>query len=111
MSGVSTTFSKPLGTEVKELNTQIANFITTEPFTITISESVAAGVTKAYGKDITKNGYTPLGVIQQFGSGTGSFAFQDYYIEGNSLIVYVRNVSSSAATLNYIKVVVLYKKN
>ncbi len=110
-NALSAAKGKALNDSVTALNTQIANLITTEAFTITISESVAAGTTKSYSKDVTKNGYTPLGVIQQFGSGTGSFAFQDYYIEGNSLVVYVRNVSGSAATLNYIKVVVLYKAN
>lgn len=100
-----------LNSTVTSLSEQLANLITTEKYTITISESVGAGVSKSYSKSVTKSGYTPIGIIQHYGSGTGSFAFQDVYITGTDAMIYVRNVTSSTATLNNIQFVVLYMKS
>ena len=93
------------------LSDQMTNLLKKEAIPKTISESIGAGVSKSYTFDVSKTGYTPIGIIQQTGSGTASFAFQDAGIAGNTATVYVRNVSGSSATLNSLTITVLYVLN
>ena len=56
LSAKSQGISNAIRTDLNTLSAQIANLITTEKYTITISESVNAGVSKSYSKSITKSG-------------------------------------------------------
>lgn len=76
-----------------------------------IGLTLAAGASGGYSVDVSKSGYTPIGILGLVGSGTSSFALQEFYIEGNNAKGYVRNIHTASATLNYYKFTILYKKN
>lgn len=85
-------------------------FIAIDTVRVTVP-STSAGVNYSSDAiDVTKSGYTPIGVIQTYwASGSGQNKFNDYgtHTEGNSLYVRLWNAGSSSAngTLN---VIVLY---
>lgn len=77
----------------------------------TSATSVAANGYASATVDCSKSGYTPIGVvgIHKTGSASGYSVPSNYYFNGNTLTVELRNTSSSAATVN-IQVFVLYQK-
>lgn len=60
--------------------------------------------------DVTRTGYTPIGIVGIRGSGTGGLAYSDFYISSGNAIIYYRETQGNArnTTLNAI---VLYSKN
>ena len=47
----------------------------------------------------TPTGYTPLGILQYQGSGTGGFYLQELRISGSNAQAYVRSIAGSASSL------------
>ena len=88
------------------------NDLVTEDKSNTTSLTLSAGATGSRDINISKTGYTPLGIMTFGGSGTSSFAWADWYFtDNNTARVYCRNISGSSATLNSVTVKVLYMKN
>lgn len=77
------------------------------------SKSVNANSSAYIDTTITRSGYTALGIVGISGSGTGNFAFQDNSLVSNNTVarVYVRNLTSSSATINSLNIYILYVKN
>lgn len=115
-SGTLTTTAQTIIPAINELDAAIdelnSGLITTRSFTKTIGESVSSGGVKSYTIPVSLSGYRALGIIQISGSGTGNFAFQDQSLinDATTANIYVRNVSSNAATINSLNIVVLYIK-
>lgn len=85
--------------------------VSTAAFTST-SGTVNAGATGYKDIDVTRAGYTALGVVSVTGSGISAMALLECNLRtANTVRVSVRNVSSAAATFTSYTVTVLYKKN
>ena len=81
-----------------------------ETYSVTVPSTSAGSNYSSSAIDITKNGYTPVGVIQTYwSSGSGQNKFNDYgtHTEGDSLYVRLWNAGTSAAS-GTLKVIVLY---
>ena len=73
--------------------------------------TISAGTSIHTDIDVSKSGYTPLGIIEVTGSGNNGLVLQDFYLQGNTAIMYQRNVTSAAKAANEMTVKVLYMKN
>jgi len=93
-------------------NNGLTNLLKTQAHTLNASRQVVAGATISVDIPIGLSGYTPLAIAQISGSGTGTFAFQDLYFPTNTTCrLYLKNLATSAVTLNSITVTVLYIKS
>ena len=80
--------------------------------TVTQSDiSVPASTGASVTIDASKNGCTPVGILQinKSGSANGYCVPSLWYISGNDVYLYFRNTSSSAATVN-LTLTILYKR-
>lgn len=78
----------------------------------TSSVSVAAGATGSRDITVTKSGYTPLGIVGFYGSGTGKLTWSDKsLINSTTARVYYFNSTTAAITLSSVMVYILYIKN
>ena len=60
---------------------------------------------------VTESGWTPLGIVGWVGSGTTLFSYADYYLDSaNTAKIYFTNTTSSAKTLNNLRMKILYYK-
>ena len=93
-------------------NTLMRDDITTEWKAVTVSRTIPANTTGYVDVNITKSGYTPLGIIEFSGSGTGRLSWADWYLTSNYTVarLYYFNNTSGSTTLNSLGVTVLYKK-
>ena len=81
-----------------------------ETYSVTVPSTSAGSNYSSSAIGITKNGYTPVGVIQTYwSSGSSQNKFNDYgtHTEGDSLYVRLWNAGTSAAS-GTLKVIVLY---
>lgn len=84
-----------------------------ETYSVTVPSTSAGSNYSSSAIDITKNGYTPVGVIQTYwSSGSGQNKFNDYgtHTEGNDLYVRLWNAGTGAAN-GTLEVIVLYANN
>ena len=97
--------------DITALNGKLTNYLVVQEHSTTVETSYESGQTGFANITIGKTGYTPLAIATLSGSGTGSFAFQDWYFADPTTVrVYFRNIVSSAATLHTLNVKVLYIK-
>lgn len=61
--------------------------------------------------NVSKSGYTPIGIItiNKSGSGSGHCVISQFRISDNNAIVAIRNLNSTAATVS-MSITVLYKE-
>ena len=74
--------------------------------------SVAASSYATATVDVSKSGYTPLGVLQidKSGASSGYCVPSNWSISGNTASVFLRNTSTSAATVT-VSLTILYRKD
>ena len=88
-----------------------ANLIVAEDSVITSPGTFNANASTSVSFPSVKSGYTRLGCIGLTGSGTNGLVVQEYYNSTNSVVVYYRNVTSSAITPSRLVATILYRKN
>ena len=93
------------------LNQNKQNTLLVEAVKTGSSGSVSAGGKGHITKDVSKSGYTPIGVVGWTGSGTSNFAISECYVSGTTFYIYYWNLSSASQTLSYINAYILYQKN
>lgn len=76
------------------------------------STAIGANASGNFAFDVTKQGYKALGVVGYTGSGTTGTVIQeiDQYNSGNSVRLYLRNVTGSPITPSKLEIEVLYIK-
>ena len=85
--------------------------IRTKTFTITNTVLPASSGTSV-NIDITLSGYTPVGLIGWYGSGTSKCFMADFRIKNaTTATIYPRNITTSETTISSITIGVLYVKN
>ena len=85
--------------------------IRTKTFTVTNTVLPANAGTNV-NIDITLSGYTPVGLIGWYGSGTGKCYMADFRIRNaTTATIYPRNITTSETTISSITIGVLYVKN
>lgn len=90
----------------------VDSLIAYQECTLNNSDSIAANSYKQFNIDITKSGYTPIGVMGFSGSGTGKLAVMEFYIaSATTAVVYLTNSTSAAITPTQMKVKILYIKS
>ena len=93
------------------VKTYIDEFITADNGLTENTDAIAAGSRKSFLIDIEKEGYTPLGIIGVFGSGTGGLSLGDFYLSpNNTATVYLNNNTSASITPTRVEVRILYAK-
>ena len=91
---------------------KVSNYIIAERVTLSTGlPSIPAGSSAHTDIDVSKSGYTPLGIIEVSGSGNNGLVLQDFYLQGSTAIIYQRNVTNAAKAANEMMVKVLYAKN
>lgn len=86
--------------------------LVSQTFTQSIGQTIAANTTKTITIDITKPGYTALGIVSFWGSGTGRLNWADWYLlDSVTASLWCVNDTSDALTLNSVNIKVLFKKN
>ena len=83
--------------DIAELNTGLSALLKIQTVS-TGTQSIDRGYISATFN--TPSGYTPIGIVQYEGSGTGSFYIQEMRISGSSAQAYVRAISGSASSLS-----------
>ena len=93
--------------DVKPLGQYVVERVSTNT---TVPRTFSVNASGYFDFPIASTGKTPVGIVGVLGSGTSAFAFEDVYIDSETLArVYVRNVATVAATINNMKVDVLYR--
>lgn len=82
---------------ISDLNTGLTTLLKVQTVS-TGTQSIERGYISATLN--TPSGYTPIGIVQYEGSGTGSFYIQELRISGSSAQAYVRAISGSASSLS-----------
>lgn len=96
------------------LDNEIGNVIKTAAFT---SSSFTVGANRNSYTDIpvSLSGFTPIGIVGITGSGNGNALIVEFNLSSSStgvvVRIYVRNSTSSATTINYYRVTVLFIKS
>ena len=85
--------------------------IITETVALPNSTAIPANTVKSFTFDVSKSGYTPLGIVGFTGNGTSGIVVQEFYITQNNASVYVRNATSNSLTPSSLQLRVLYKKD
>lgn len=93
---------------VNEVYSDVLSLLTTQSFT-SASQSVEANTTRQLTIDITKNGYTPLGIVGVNSSDNGFNLVYDY-LNSNTLTARFYNFTSATRTGAF-TFIVLYVKN
>lgn len=88
-----------------------ANLIVAEDSVITSPGTFNANTSKSVSFPAVKSGYTRLGCIGLTGSGTNGLVIQEYYNSSGSIMVYYRNITSSAITPSRLVATILYRKD
>ena len=99
---------------VSVVSSGVANIPSLVVDTATASDiSVSANSTKAFQVDVTKTGYTPLGVVGYNWSGTGRshFIIYNMSLSGNTVSMAFGNENGNARSGMGITLYVLYKSN
>ena len=96
-----------LDAECYSLSNSLTQLITIESFDMG-TQTISAGARGIYTKDISKSGYTPLGIVD-IALSNNYFYVGSYTVNNNSAQVVVHNGTTQASQTVYIKV--LYKKN
>ena len=85
--------------------------IRTKTFTIT-NTVLPASSGISVNIDITLSGYTPVGLVGWYGSGTSRCYMADFRVKNaTTATIYPRNVTTSETTISSITIAVLYVKN
>lgn len=101
---------KKLYTKILTLIDNLPDLFTTDSFTVFSSQSIAANSTKAQTTvNIAKTGYVPL-AIRGIDLTSNSCTAYYWHITGNSLVVSVKNNSSSAVTCSCVAYIA-YRKS
>ena len=96
---------------INTLNSQIANLIKTEKHSSS-EISVNAGGVGYTTVDMTKTGYTLIGIVGIDGSGTSGMAYSDWYLADSvNVRVYYKNNSTSDKTGVVLNITGLYVKS
>lgn len=93
------------------VKTYVDQLIIADNGSIDNSDAIAAGGRKSFLIDIEKVGYTPVGILGVFGSGTGGLSVGDFYLSpNNKATVYLNNNTAAAITPTRVEVRILYTK-
>ena len=97
-------------------NTNSSNMVYTKAFSKT-NQTIAASSTASYSWDVTVAGWTPLGIIgvkvansSSGGVNSSNMNFYRWYVSGNTAYLYVKNLATSAAKVDF-TITVIYRKN
>lgn len=89
---------------------QLASIITTESFA-TNQDTASSGGRLELRADVSKTGYTPLGIIQ-INISNSSAALSIFYINSSNMaVISARNFTSETISDVIADIIVLYKKN
>lgn len=108
---LSVSLSEALGISSEKSNSAYT-ILETDIKTSSSSVSVAASGYATATVDVSKSGYTPLGILQidKTGSASGYCVPSNWSISGNTASVFLRNTSTSAATVT-VSLTILYRKD
>ena len=98
-----------LKSELETMDSAITSLMTTQIFESTrfnIEVASSASVTI----DVTKSGYTPIGVVGIWVNGS-AYTVVEWYVSGNTFRATVSNRVTSAVSNGYIRAYILYVKN
>lgn len=111
LGDLSISLSEALGIS-NESNSSAYTIIETDIKTTSSAVSVAASSYATATVDVSKSGYTPLGILQidKTGSASGYCVPSNWSISGNTASVFLRNTSTSAATVT-LSLTILYRKD
>ena len=111
LGDLSISLSEALGIS-NESNSSAYTIIETDIKTTSSAVSVAASSYATATVDVSKSGYTPLGILQinKTGSASGYCVPSNWSISGNTASVFLRNTSTSAATVT-VSLTILYRKD
>lgn len=82
-------------TSLAVLNNTLGTLITTSNYTLN-SQTANANATVSWDIDISKNGYTPLGIVQFQMNQSASHLLVQNYIQNNILKVTIKNIGSTS---------------
>ena len=74
------------------------------------SDSVPANGVKSFSINVSKTGYTPIGIAGITGSGTSGLVLQEYYMSSTNAVIYFKNTTSNDITPSNIRVSIIYSK-
>lgn len=74
-------------------------------------KTVSAGSQTEYSVDITKSGYTPIGIVGSRLLYNNKVVLDGFYVSGNTAYICFRNYTSSSVEIQGVRVYVLYVKN
>lgn len=74
-------------------------------------KTVSAGSQTEYSVDITKSGYTPIGIVGARLLYNNKVVLDGFYVSGNAAYICFRNYTSSSVEIQGVRVYVLYVKN
>ena len=111
LGDLSISLSEALGIS-NESSSSAYTIIETDIKTTSSAVSVAASSYATATVDVSKSGYTPLGILQidKTGSASGYCVPSNWSISGNTASVFLRNTSTSAATVT-VSLTILYRKD
>lgn len=89
----------------------VNNLLVSEIVSYSNSTPIASGNYAAYIFPVTKQGYTPIGIIGVSGSGTGKLSLMEFSIGGGNARIYYMNDTKNSITPTRINVNILYIKN
>ena len=100
--------------KIGDLNRKIGekSEIATQTFDMTTDiPTFGAEASNSVTFNISKSGYTPIGMLTWTGNNTTGLVIQEYYISSNNFKIYLRNPTSSAKTPTKLSVKILYLKS
>ena len=101
-----------LNGNVKFNGTNINDYYVVESHSNTTSTTIENNTATYLFVDITKSGYTPIGIVGITGSGTGTLLMNEFFVQNNTTAaIYYRNSSGTNRTINSVTVSVLYRKS
>lgn len=74
-------------------------------------KTVSAGSQTEYSVDITKSGYTPIGIVGSRLLYNNKVVLDGFYVSGNNAYICFRNYTNSSVEIQGVRVYVLYVKN
>lgn len=74
-------------------------------------KTVSAGSQTEYSVNITKSGYTPIGIVGVRLLYNNKVVLDGFYVSGNNAYICFRNYTTSSVEIQGVKVYVLYAKN
>ena len=94
-----------------QIDNLLSNYFVTQDISVSTTLEIAANSFNNYSIDVSKSGYTPLGIVSLTGSGTGQLNLIEFFLSGNTAKIYYRNNQTAAKSISKMTITVLYKKS